>query len=186
MKASERRDHIIKILTNSKIPVTGKSLADELGVSRQVIVQDIALLRAEKYNIISTTNGYVLEKAENGQPSRVFKVHHNEDQVDQELNLIVDFGGYVQDVFVFHKVYGTISAKMNIRSREDVNLFMQELRSGRSSLLMNCTSGYHYHTVSAPTVKILDLIQSQLEEHGFLAKLQDYEPVDFWKDTSKE
>lgn len=34
-----------------------------------------------------------------------------------ELNLIVDCGGKVEDVFVYHKLYGVIRVEMNIKSR---------------------------------------------------------------------
>ena len=182
MNSDERRKKIIEILHSSSSPVTGKDLANQLGVSRQVIVQYITLLRAQGYNIISTTNGYVCEDEE--KISRVFKVVHTDEQTAEELNLIVDYGGRVEDVFVYHKVYGTVKAELGINSRMDVEKYMEELASGKSSYLKNVTSGYHYHTVNAPSVAILDVIQEKLSEKGFLAKLQDYEPVDFWKDEA--
>ncbi len=148
-----------------------------LHVSRQVIVQDMALLRAQENEITSTSQGYLLLKQEKA--VRVFKVMHTDEQVGDELNMIVDYGGTVEDVFVYHKVYGTIKADLNIRSRKDVEQFLEDLKAGKSGLLKNVTSNYHYHTVTAPTYKLLDLIQEQLKEKGFLAKLQDYEPVDF-------
>ena len=179
MKSSDRRKQIIQLLSKSDTPLSGKKLAETLGVSRQVIVQDMALLRAEGNEILSTTFGYVLEQPTD-HATRVFKVHHTNEQVEDELTLIVDFGGHVTDVFVSHKTYGTLSAKMNIRSRRDIENFMNDLATSKSSLLMNVTSGYHYHTVSAPSEEVLDLIQEKLAEKGFLAQLQDYEPVDFW------
>ena len=96
------------------------------------------------------------------------------------LKKIVDLGGTVEDVFVYHKVYGVLRAEMNIKSRMDIRNYMEEIRSGKSSLLKNVTSGYHYHTVRAERVEILDMIQEELQKKGLLAKLQDYEPVDFW------
>lgn len=178
MKGSERRKKIIDILSNSTEPIKGTELSRMLGVTRQVIVQDMALLRAQEYELISTTKGYVLVNEK--KVERVFKVIHTDDQVADELNLIVDYGGVVEDVFVYHKIYGTVQAKLSIHSRRDVDLFVENLSLGKSSLLKNVTSGYHYHTVSAPSEKILDLIQKELDEKGFLAKLTDYEPVDFW------
>lgn len=91
----------------------------------------------------------------------------------------MDLGGTVEDVFVYHKVYGVLRAEMNIKSRMDIRNYMEEIRSGKSSLLKNVTSGYHYHTVRAERVEILDMIQEELQKKGLLAKLQDYEPVDF-------
>ena len=184
MKGNERRENIIKILSGRQEAVSGKALADQFGVSRQVIVQDIALLRAQKYEIVSTTLGYILHQEPKS--SRVFKVQHTDEQTEQELNLIVDYGGTVEDVFVYHKVYGVIRADLHIRSRADVAAYLAELATGKSSYLKNVTSGFHYHTVTAPTETILDLIQTRLEEAGFLARLQEFEPVDFWKEDEAD
>lgn len=180
MSGSERRAKIIKLLTDSPKALSGAYLARQLNVSRQVIVQDIALLRANGENIVSTNLGYVLSKNSES-ASRVFKVKHTDEEVQEELCMIVDCGGMVKDIFVFHKVYGTVQASLNIKSREDVRRFMEDISSGKSSLLMNVTAGYHYHTVIADDEKTLDLIQEKLLNRGFLAKLQDYEPVDFRK-----
>lgn len=180
MSGEERRGRILEIIQQSASPVSGIALAKQLNVSRQVIVQDIALLRANGVDIFSTNRGYLLQSGK--EVSRVFKVVHSDDEVAEELNLFVDLGGKVKDVFVYHKVYGVVRADMNIKSRVDVNKYLSDLASGKSSLLKNVTSGYHYHTVLAENEQILDMIQNELEKHGFLAKLQDYEPVDFWKE----
>ena len=95
----------------------------------------------------------------------------------------MDMGGYVKDVFVYHKVYGVLRADMNIKSRMDIRKYMENIRSGKSSLLKNVTSGFHYHTIVADSEELLDMIQEELSKRGFLAKLQDYEPVNFWKDA---
>ena len=178
MNGEKRRENIINILRTSKAPVSGIALAKALDVSRQVIVQDIALLRAKDIVINSTNKGYVLE--EKNETKRILKVKHEDDEVWKELTTIVDLGGIVLDVFVYHKIYGVIKADMNIRSRRDIKIYMEELSSGKSSLLKNVTSGYHYHTVAAEDEKTLDIIQEELGKMGFLAKLQEYEPVDFW------
>ncbi len=179
MNGQIRREKITEILSASKEPLSGSALAKQLGVSRQVVVQDIALLRVNGLDIISTNQGYLL-KNQTGF-SRVFKVTHSDEDVEKELQLIVDYGGTVKDVFVYHKVYGIIKAEMNIRSRFDIDNFLADIKSGKSSLLKNITSNYHYHTVFAESEKILDLLEDKLWEAGFLAKLQDYEPVDFKK-----
>ena len=177
MNGQERRKLILKLLRESTAAVPGVQLAEKMNVSRQVIVSDVALLRAEGSDIISTNQGYVLTEKES--VSRVFKVIHTDEDVEKELNLIVDLGGKVNEVFVYHRVYGVVRGDMNIRSRLDVKKFIADLTSGKSSLLKNITSGYHYHTVSAESNEILDMIQSELKEKGFLAPLQDYEPVKF-------
>ena len=181
MNGEDRREKIISILKSSNAPVAGLTLAKELGVSRQVIVQDIALLRANATAIFSTNRGYVLQ--EKNVCERVFKVQHTDEEVEEELSIIVDMGGFVKDVFVYHKVYGVLKAEMNIKSRMDIRKYMEDINSGKSSLLKNVTSGYHYHTISADSEEILNMIQEDLSKRGFLAKLQDYEPVNFWKDA---
>ena len=189
MSGEERRGKIIQALKNSDKAVSATTLAKEFDVSRQVIVQDVALLRANGKNIFSTNRGYLIQEDE--ETTRVFKVQHEDDEVEKELTTIVDLGGTVEDVFVYHKVYGVLRAEMNIKSRMDIRNYMEEIRSGKSSLLKNVTSGYHYHlveaasqerldTVRAERVEILDMIQEELQKKGLLAKLQDYEPVDFW------
>lgn len=178
MKGKERREQIIRILSNSKQAISGMNLAKQLQVSRQVIVQDIALLRANGSEIFSTNLGYILLQKKT--PERVYKVLHEESETAEELNLFVDLGGLVKDVFVYHKAYGIVKAELNIRSRKDILDYMEKMSSGKSSLLMNVTSGYHYHTISADSEETLDQIFDALNSRGFLAPLQDYEPVNFW------
>ncbi|MDD3186568.1 MAG: transcription repressor NadR [Anaerostipes sp.] len=179
MSGEVRRTKIIQMLSQAQKPISGLALSKELQVSRQVIVQDIALLRANGSEIISTNRGYLMSIR--AMHERVFKVHHEDDEVGQELNAIVDMGGQIQDVLIFHKIYGTMRAHLNIKSRMDVEKYLKEIDNGKSNLLKNVTSGYHYHTVTAENEELLDMIQEKLEELGFLAKLQDYEPVDFWE-----
>ena len=180
MNGKERREQIVNIIRSSDNPIAGTELAKQLGVSRQVIVQDMALIRANGIDILSTNKGYIIR--ENKEVSRVFKVNHTNEQVEEELNLFVDLGGKVEDVFVYHKVYGVIKANLNIKSRRDVKMYMEGISSGKSRNLLNLTSNYHYHTIIAEDEQTLDFIQIELEQKGFLAKLQDYEPVDFWKE----
>lgn len=181
LSGQERREQILEILSKCKEPMAGTDLAKQFEVSRQVIVQDIALLRANGVNVLATNRGYVVQ--EMNKTSRVFKVIHTNEQVEEELNLYVDYGAKVEDVFVYHKVYGVIRADMNIRSRKDVRKYMEDISSGKSTNLLNLTSNYHYHTIVAEDEQTLDMIQSELQAKGFLAKLQDYEPVDFWGES---
>lgn len=178
MNGQERREQIVRMIRESEKPVAGTALAKALGVSRQVIVQDMALLRANGQEILSTHRGYLLQ--EKVEPRRVFKVHHTGERVEEELNLFVDLGGKVEDVFVYHKVHGIIRAELWIKSRRDVQSYLQEIAAGSSTQLLNLTAGYHYHTVTAESEDILNVIQEELEKEGMLAQLQDYEPVDFW------
>lgn len=175
----ERREQILKILRESDKPVAGTELAKKMNVSRQVIVQDMALIRANGTEVVSTNRGYIIVEEKAAQ--RVFKVIHTDEQVEEELNLFVDHGAKVEDVFVYHKVYGIIKVPMNIRSRRDVRKYLEDISSGKSTNLKNLTSNYHYHTITAEDEQVLDQIQEELSQRGFLAKLQDYEPVNFWE-----
>ena len=176
MNGIDRRKRIVGILENSDAPVSGLSLSKELHVSRQVIVQDIALIRANGRSVFSTNRGYVIQKQKD--VSRILKVVHSDEEVRDELMAVVDMGGTVKDVFVYHKVYGVLKAEMNITSRFTVEQFMEQIATGNSGLLKNVTAGYHYHTILADSEEILDLIEESLKEKGFLAPIQEYEPAE--------
>ena len=175
MTTAQRRTEILQILKKADVPVAAKELAAHFGVSRQVIVQDMAVIRVSTPGIMSTTRGYVLQHA-NG-CAREFQVCHTQDQTADEMNLIVDCGGHIENISISHHLYGRISADMDIRSRQDVSEFMEALRNSRSSVLSNATSGYHYHLVAADSQKRLDMIQQKLQEAGFLAPLQPWEQI---------
>lgn len=174
MNAEERRYKILSRLKGATAQVSASALAKEFGVSRQIIVGDIALLRAQGNDIVALARGYMLQGG--ARAERVFKVHHSDEDTEKELNLVVDAGGCVVDVFIYHRTYGEVHASMNIRSRVDVQAFLNDIASGKSSLLKNVTSGYHYHTISAESEELLDLIEERLKENGFLAPLQNHEP----------
>ena len=167
MKVSERRKEIVNLLSSSKEPVSGGQLSERFDVSRQIIVQDIAVLKGAGYEILSTHNGYLIQKTPLAE--RVFKLKHTTEQTEDELNCIVDFGGTVVDVFVWHKIYGKISATLNICSRLQVKQFLEGVRTGKSTELMNVTGGYHYHTIRASDEEILDKIGAALLEKNYIA-----------------
>lgn len=168
MTGIERRIEIINILKSQSKPLSGTLLAKKFNISRQVIVQDMAILRAEGYDIISTNRGYLIVSPPS--ISRVIKVSHSDDDIEKELNTIVDCGGTVIDVFVHHKAYGTVRAPLNITSRHDVDNFVTQIKSGKSTPLKNITSGYHYHTIMAKSDDILDIIENKLDSIGFLVQ----------------
>ena len=167
MKAPERRKAIINALITEQKPISGGRFSKELGVSRQIIVQDVSILKAEGYDIISTHYGYLLHSTPLCE--RVFKLHHSTENTEEELCTIVDLGGTIVDVFVWHKVYGKVSAPLNIFSRLQVKQFLEGVRTGKSTELMNITGGYHYHTVRAESTEVLDLIEKALIEKGYIA-----------------
>ncbi len=167
MKAQNRRKSIVDHLISAGSAVSGKALSEMFGVSRQIIVQDISLIKAEGFEIISTHSGYVI-----GQTplcERVVKVKHTGAQTEDELTTVVELGGTVVDVFVWHKVYGKVRASLNIFSILHVKQFIEGVRSGASTELMSITGGYHYHTIRAESEAMLDAIQSALEQKGYIA-----------------
>ena len=166
MTGSKRREEIVNKIKSSTSPIPGKTLAHLYDVSRQVIVQDIALLRTAGYDIISTNRGYLLNAPHT--ISRIFKVSHTDDQTEDELCSIVDLGGTVVNVMVNHRVYGHMEAPLGISSRLKIKEFIDDIKSGKSSPLKNITSNYHYHTVEADSEKTLDLIEKALKEKGYL------------------
>ena len=166
MKVTERRKEMANLLLSTQEPITGGELARRFGVSRQIIVQDITVLKATGYNILSTRGGYVLQQSL--LEERVFKVRHTSAQTEDELTLIVELGGTVANVFVWHKVYGRIEAQLNIFSRLHVRQFLEGVRTGQSVELMNITGGYHYHTVRADSKEILDKIERELDSRGYI------------------
>lgn len=173
VNGTERRKRIITLLKSSAVPYSGTSLGRELSVSRQVVVQDIALLRTEGHKILATARGYMLDAEI--KTERIFKVYHTNEQTEQELNIIVDLGGSVDTVMVNHKVYGKVEAELGIKNRRDVRKFLENLESGKSVPLMNITSGYHFHRVSAESEQVLDEIEQALRNQNFLAEIPDYE-----------
>ena len=161
VSGKERRKQILELIRQSVVPLSGAKLGQLTGVSRQVVVQDIALLRTEGHEIISTARGYILP-AEEKCVSRKFKVYHTDERMEEELDTIVDLGGAVQDVMVNHRTYGKVSAELQIRS-------------GKSMPLLRITSGYHFHTVNAESEEIMDEIEEALRAKGFLADVLPYE-----------
>ena len=166
MTGTERRTKIVELIQNSEKPLSGTALAKQCDVSRQVIVQDIALIRASGYDIISTNRGY--SRQEPLVRERVFKVNHTDEQLEEELYSIIDLGGTVVNVMVNHRVYGHMEAELRINSRRKVEAFMEDIRSGKSSPLKNITSNYHYHKVAADSEETLDLIEEALRQKHFL------------------
>jgi hypothetical protein len=176
MKGEERRKGILEQL-NDKTPVSAGTLAGLFGVSRQVIVQDVALLRSDGAEILSTPKGYlrlsgVADVGDVGgvasDCSRIFKVRHGDERTEEELSLIVGAGGCVRDVFVHHRVYGTLRADLGVGTPAQVSEYMRSITGGKSRPLKNVTDGYHYHTVTASSAEVLNEIESLLRTRGFL------------------
>ncbi|MCD8330795.1 MAG: DNA-binding transcriptional regulator, partial [Lachnospiraceae bacterium] len=127
---------------------------------------DIALLRTAGYDILSTRRGYILQ--EGASCRRVFHVTHDDLHTEDELNIFVDAGGRVLDVFVEHDVYGLIRGELNISSRRQVREFMENLKTGKAVPLKALTCDEHWHTVIADSEETLDFIQGELAQRGYL------------------
>lgn len=170
MTGDERRNRILKKLQESDTPLSGTALAKAFHVSRQIVVQDIALMRAENYGILSTNKGYLLrsEKTENSLPKRVFFVKHTTEAVEEEFMTILELGGKILDVAVEHELYGQIRVDLLIETKSDAADFHKKLMHCRDNPLKVLTDGWHYHTVSAPSEKLLDLIEEALLHKGYL------------------
>lgn len=168
MTGEQRRIQIIHIIKHTSKPVPAKELAAEFGVSRQVIVQDVALIRAQGYDILSTNRGYLLLTKEHA--SRIIKVSHSDEEMEDELQTIIDLGASVENVIVNHRVYGHIEAPLHISSRKDITKFIKTLHGSKSTPLKNTTAGYHYHNIVADSEETLDEVEEQLLQKGYLIK----------------
>lgn len=168
MNKEKRREELLKIITESREPVSGSKLAQALGVSRQVVVQDIEMLRRDNEEILATSQGYILNRILKGY-RRIFKVKHGDSEIEAELNCIVDAGGTILDVFIRHDVYGEIRRPLHLSNRLDVKRFIESFRDEKSSPLKNLTLNVHFHTVEAKSEEMLDLIEQELARNDFLA-----------------
>lgn len=169
MTGNERRKAILENLSNESA-ISGTKLAEKLGVSRQIVVQDIALLRAEGAEIFSTHMGYVLTSQKPIGFQREFCVHHTNEQLLDELLCIIDLGGQILDVSVDHEVYGKIRGNLTITTKEEAEQFAGKLQSSGAPPLKSLTNDYHYHTISAPSERLLDYIWVELLRRGYLVR----------------
>jgi uncharacterized protein len=170
MEGQERREEIINILEHRNLPISGGSLAKSLGVSRQIIVQDVALLRAVNKNILSTTKGYILYYQEKQKVNRCFLVKHTTEEIEDELCTMVDYGGKVLDVIVSHDIYGQITTDLIISTRKDVYDFVGKVKKRKTVPLKELTDGVHLHTVEADSEEVLDRIERALRDKKYLIK----------------
>ncbi|MCY0869971.1 MAG: transcription repressor NadR [Firmicutes bacterium] len=149
----ERRERLQALLSETEAPRTGADLAAEFGVTRQVIVQDMAVLRARGLPIVATPQGYFLVKSHpherSGRVFRVLTICHDEAEAELELLTLVDAGVEVQDVAVDHPIYGEFVAALMFASRRDVFAFVRRVREQEAPLLLRLADGVHRHTLAA-------------------------------------
>ena len=170
MDAVTRRKRVLEEITKSDARITGSELAVLLNVTRQVIVQDIAVLRAGGTPIVATPSGYMMiDPAGKTRPVKVFFCRHQTvEQAEQELMLIVKNGGRIRDVIIEHPVYGEITGILMIHSPEAVKNLIEKLRRKDSQMLSSITDGRHMHTVEASSEESLMRIEDMLRSAGIL------------------
>ena len=171
MDAAHRRKTITHILEEAKAPVSAAALAREFSVSRQIIVGDVALLRAAGLDIAATPRGYVLPKETTGLVRTVACVHPGE-AMARELEIMVDQGCQVMDVVVEHPVYGQLSGQLQVFSRYDADVFWDALQKNGAQPLCSLTGDIHLHTLVCPDEARKARVLAALEEKGYLMGLE--------------
>ncbi|SHK83303.1 hypothetical protein SAMN02745163_04540 [Clostridium cavendishii DSM 21758] len=168
MLAKERRDGIIKFLYEKNEPLKGALFASYFEVTRQVIVKDIAILRAEGYDIIATPDGYLLRKNNPNNIKKIIAVNHNVEDIYDELEIVVKYGGIIEDVIVEHPLYGEIKGMIMIKTLNDLIKFKEKCINSNAKPLSLLTGGIHNHTISTPNEESMRDILTELKGRGFL------------------
>lgn len=168
MQANERRNLIEDQLRQNSEPVSAATLARQFDVSRQVIVGDIALLRAAGVDIQATPRGYVLVRPQPEGFVGTVACRHTTGEMRSELYTVTDLGGTLIDVIVDHPVYGQLTGQLQIQSRYDADSFMEKLADGKAQMLSQITGGIHLHTIRCPDEAAFRRIVKALAEAGLL------------------
>lgn len=170
LTGDERRDYILGWLKSSDEPLTGQILAEKTNVSRQVIVQDISILKAKNMPILATSQGYVYVPQNNlAYPfKRIIACKHSPEQTKDELFLLVDHGVFVSNVIVEHPIYGELTASLMLKSRVEVYEFLNKMEKAGAAYLSDLTEGVHLHTLEATSEKQLNEAVTALKNAGLL------------------
>lgn len=169
MNTLERRERILEYLKDTQEPLSATALARRLSVSRQVIVGDVALLRAAGEAVSATPRGYVLDRPRPGLTRTVACLHSGAD-MERELTLMVDQGCTVDNVIVEHPVYGQLTGPLDLSSRYDISEFIRKVEENAARPLSLLTDGIHLHTLRCPDEGTFQRTVKALEEAGFLAR----------------
>lgn len=171
MTTQERRKKISEILKNSDKPIKGTDFAKKLEVSRQVIVQDIAILRAGGIEVLATPVGYTLYKHDKDKIIKAIVTKHADiSQVKDELMIIVNNGGKVINVVVEHPIYGEVEGALNLACKSDVDEFLEQIETGEAEFLSSLTDGVHIHNIEVPNNQSFVKIKQQLKSKGYLVE----------------
>jgi uncharacterized protein len=168
--AGQRRHRIIESLRHDRAPIRGGELARRLRVSRQCLVQDVAILRASGEQIVSTPRGYRLPESSSHSHRAILACRHSPERTEEELEILVDHGVKVLDVIVKHPLYGELRGSLALESRADVRDFLAQVRTSRAALLSSLTGGMHLHTVEASRPEMIVQARARLRARGFLLK----------------
>jgi uncharacterized protein len=168
--ASRRRRRILEWMRTHRSPVHGGDLARRFRVSRQSLVQDVAILRASGQEILGTPRGYRLPDTASQGYKAILACKHAPERTEEELNILADHGVKILDVIVEHPLYGEIRGSLMLESRADVQDFLERVNSSKASLLSSLTGGVHLHTVEASRPEMIARAKEQLRERGFLLK----------------
>lgn len=172
MLGEERRNELLKILKHKKEPITGADLAKIAHVSRQVIVNDMTLLKARNEPILATSQGYLYMMSDVTEKhfERVVACHHSMEQNEDELLTLVDCGVTVKNVIVQHPLYGELTASILVSNRHDVENFVKRVNETNAKNLAELTGGTHLHTLVAPSIEVLDRAERALRDKGYLVQ----------------
>lgn len=171
MDARSRRNSIHDILSSSKTPVSAAALAEKFHVSRQIIVGDVALLRASGAGVVATPRGYLIEQGKPAAREDDYTIvcsHSSDELLLEELYTVVDSGATVVDVIVEHPVYGQLTGLLQVSSRYDADRFVETLHSSNAAPLSQITDGIHLHTIRCPDPDRIEYIKAQLSKKGIL------------------
>ncbi len=171
--SAKRREQILEVLKKSQEPISASALAGQFSVSRQIIVGDIALLRAADHEISATPRGYVLQRNTTQGQTVTIACRHDDLLLAQELYIVVDNGCGLLDVIVEHPLYGQISGSLQIFSRYDADAFLHKLEKNRANPLCALTAGIHLHTLSYPSEAALQRVLEGLRQKGILFEKPD-------------
>lgn len=167
MNSIERRENIARLLVENDKPIKGTVIAQKYGVTRQIIVKDIAILRAKGQDIIATPDGYIINKKDK-RVKAIIAVSHSEEDMFEEMNIVIKYGGTIEDVIVEHPLYGEIRGMLMIRNLNELNKFIDKYKDHKAKLLSVLTNGVHIHTISADSQENLDLIIQELKDKNFI------------------
>lgn len=175
LAGEERRRTLLELIEASTEPITGSELARRVAVSRQVIVQDLSLLKAKGHQIVATARGYVYLSGDASPSAYTRKVvcRHAAEDMEAEMNAIVDEGVTIRDVIIDHPVYGSLTGQLMVKSRRDVRAFLERVEANQAAPLSHLTGGLHIHTLEADSADAIDAAVLELERLGVLVSELD-------------